>query len=339
DQGQIDEYLHKQKLFREKRLLLESIKDLPSKTTDGHMVKVYANISAPDDLEQVYENGGEGIGLLRTEMLFMGRDSFPSEEEQFQFYRLVAIKSKNLPVIIRTIDIGGDKQLNYFGIPVENNPFLGYRAIRICLDRKDIFMPQLRAILRASAFGTLKIMFPMICNVDEVIQAKECVRQAKNDLTDSGIKFDSDIELGIMIEIPSAALTADILAREVDFFSIGTNDLCQYTMAVDRMNDSVSMLYNHFNPGVLRLIQKVIEEAHKQGKQVGMCGEMASDPLATLLLLGMGLDEFSMSPASIPVIKNIIINHTLTEAGDILGRVMDMDNPDSITSYLQEVLK
>jgi phosphotransferase system enzyme I (PtsI) len=269
----------------------------------------------------------------------MGRNSFPSEDEQFQLYKQVAIKSKNKPVVIRTVDIGGDKQLSYFGIPHENNPFLGYRAIRICLNQKEIFLDQIKAILRASAFGKLKIMFPMICNVDEVRQSIECVKQAKNELSLSGNKFDNTIELGIMIEIPSAALMAEILAKEVDFFSIGTNDLCQYTLAVDRMNDKVSYLYDYFNPGFLRLIQSVIEQAHKQKKHVSMCGEMASDPLATLLLLGMGLDEFSMGAASIPNIKNIIIRNSLLKAREVCNRVMGMDNSDSITAYLQEVSK
>jgi phosphotransferase system enzyme I (PtsI) len=335
----IEEYKIKQLKIAEELSLLKSLKDLPVQTTDGHKVKLLANISDDSDLEQVIENGGQGVGLFRTELLFLGRNSFPSEEEQFQFYRKVAIKSKNKPVTVRTLDIGGDKQLSYFGIPDENNPFLGYRAIRICLNQKDIFFTQLKAILRASVFGNLKIMFPMICNADEVRLAKDCLQEVKHELTSSGIEFNNNIETGIMIEIPSAALMADILAKEVDFFSIGTNDLCQYTLAVDRMNDKVSSLYNHFNPGLLRLIQNVIEQAHNQNKTVGMCGEMASDPLATLLLIGMGLDEFSMGAASIPGIKNIIIRNNFSRARKICKKVMGMDSSNSITDYLQEELK
>ena len=335
----IEEYKIKQLKIAEELSLLKSLKDLPVQTTDGHKVKLLANISDDSDLEQVIENGGQGVGLFRTELLFLGRNSFPSEEEQFQFYRKVAIKSKNKPVTVRTLDIGGDKQLSYFGIPDENNPFLGYRAIRICLNQKDIFFTQLKAILRASVFGNLKIMFPMICDVDEVRLAKDCLQEVKHELTSSGIEFNNNIETGIMIEIPSAALMADILAKEVDFFSIGTNDLCQYTLAVDRMNDKVSSLYNHFNPGLLRLIQNVIEQAHNQNKTVGMCGEMASDPLATLLLMGMGLDEFSMGTASIPGVKNIIIRNNFSRAREICKKVMGMDSSNSITDYLQEELK
>jgi phosphoenolpyruvate-protein phosphotransferase (PTS system enzyme I) len=334
----IDEYKIKQTVINEELALLKSLKDLPITTTDGHRVDLFANISGDADLEKVFENGGEGIGLFRTELLFLGRNSFPSEEEQFQFYKKVAIKSKNKPVIVRTIDIGGDKQLRYFGIPHENNPFLGYRAIRICLDQKEIFFTQLRAILRASAFGNLKIMFPMICSVEEVRLAKKCLQEVKHEMEFSGVGFNKNIETGIMIEIPSAAIMADILAKEVDFFSIGTNDLCQYTLAVDRMNDKVSSLYSHFNPGLLRLIQNVIQQAHKQNRHVGMCGEMASDPLAALLLLGMGLDEFSVGAASVPGIKKIIIRNSLSRAREICQKVMEMDNSESITNFLQKEL-
>jgi phosphoenolpyruvate-protein phosphotransferase (PTS system enzyme I) len=339
DTGIIETYKAKQIKFAEELKMLRLLRDLPAVTTDGQQVRLYANISNADDLEQVFENGGEGIGLLRSELLYMSRNSFPSEEEQFHFYKKVAINSKNKPVIIRTLDIGGDKQLHYFGIPHENNPFLGYRAIRICLNQQDIFFTQLKAILRASAFGKLKIMFPMICNVDEVLQAKDCVNILKQELIRCEIEFDKNIEIGIMIEIPSAALMVDILAKEVDFFSIGTNDLCQYTLAVDRTNERVSALYNHFNPGILRLIANIIEQAHKNGKQVGMCGEMASDPLATLLLLGMGLDEFSMGATSIPNIKKIITGNTILKAGEVLNRVMEMNNSYSIKAYLEKVTK
>jgi phosphoenolpyruvate-protein phosphotransferase (PTS system enzyme I) len=339
DENKIEEYKRKQKKIIEELSFLKALKDQSAITIDGHTVKLLANISDHTDLEQVFENGGEGVGLFRTELLFLGRDSFPSEEEQFQFYKQVALKSKGKPVIVRTIDIGGDKQLSYFGIPPENNPFLGYRAIRICLNQKDIFLTQLRAILRAGIFGNLKIMFPMISSIGEIRSAKECVQQAKEDLLISGINFRDDIETGIMIEVPSAALMADIFAKEVDFFSIGTNDLCQYTLAVDRMNDKVSGLYDHFNPGLLRLIKIVLDQANKHKINAGICGEMASDPLATLLLLGMGLEEFSMGAASIPYIKNIIIRNSLSKARDVCSNVMEMDNSDSIKRYLEEVSK
>ena len=339
DAATIEIYKAKQKVISNEQIILSSLKDRPAITTDGHLVKLFANISDAAEMEQVFEYGGEGVGLLRTELLFMGRESFPSEEEQFSFYKQVAINAKNRTVIIRTLDIGGDKQLHYFGIPHEDNPFLGYRAIRICLDRTDIFFTQLRAILRASVFGKMKIMFPMISNLSEVKLAKECLSQVKKQLYQSGVEFDSSIELGIMIEIPSAALMADILINEVDFFSIGTNDLCQYTLAVDRMNGKVSGLYNHFNPGVLRLISFVIEQAHKQNKVVGICGEMAADPLAAYLLLGMGMDEFSMSARSIPAVKNILVKNSVSKAREVFKTVMEMDNPETIIDYLKEVIK
>jgi phosphotransferase system enzyme I (PtsI) len=268
----------------------------------------------------------------------MDRDSFPTENEQFEFYKNVALGSKNKPVIVRTIDIGGDKHLPYFNLPAELNPFLGYRAIRICLDQKDLFITQLKAVLRASVFGELKIMFPMICNIQEIRSAKEILEQAKAELRKEQIAFKAGIQVGMMIEIPAAAITADILAKEVDFFSIGTNDLCQYTLAVDRMNEKIAHLYDPFNPGVLRLIRNVIEQGHKNNIHVGMCGEMASDPLATLLLLGMGLDDFSMSAASIPTIKSIILKSGTAKTKEIYKTVMEMDSSEKITAYLREVM-
>ncbi len=332
----IEEYTSKKDTYTSNSDKLKQLKDVRSVTTDGTEIKLLANISSADDLEAVFNNGGEGVGLLRTELLFMDRDSFPTEDEQFEFYKKVALQSKGKPVIVRTIDIGGDKQLPYFGLPAEQNPFLGYRAIRICLDRTDIFITQLKAILRASIFGDLKIMLPMISNVQEVKQAKSIIAQAKQELLQANISFNIAIEVGIMIEIPSAAITADILAKEVDFFSIGTNDLCQYTLAVDRMNAKISHLYDPFNPGVLRLINYVIQQAHQHNIHVAMCGEMASDPLATLLLIGMGLTEFSMSATAIPAIKDILINNDTIKAKDIYNKVMAIDNSDSITQFLQE---
>ncbi|NOW96838.1 phosphoenolpyruvate--protein phosphotransferase [Mucilaginibacter sp. SG564] len=337
DQNTIDQYRIKQDNWQAQNNLLRSLKDTPATTTDGINIKLFANIGDANDMEQAIGFGAEGSGLLRTELLFMGRDALPDEEEQFEFYKAVALKAKGKPVIVRTLDIGGDKQLPYFNFPAEQNPFLGYRAIRICLDRPDIFIVQLKAILRASTFGRLKIMFPMISNIQEVRAAKVILQQAKDELSKAGITFDKNIPVGIMIEIPSAAITADLLAKEVDFFSIGTNDLCQYTLAVDRMNEQIKELYDPYNPGVLRLIAYVIDQGHKNNVEVGMCGELASDPKATLLLLGMGLTEFSMSAAAIPEIKNIIIHSDLTKAKQIHSHIMEMDSSTAITAYLQEI--
>jgi phosphotransferase system enzyme I (PtsI) len=336
DEQLLIEYNQKKSIYNEQSNQLKQLKTVQPVTIDGTLIKLLANLSSPEDMEAVFENGGEGVGLLRTELLFMNRDSFPTEDEQFEFYKKIALQSKGKPVIVRTIDIGGDKQLSYFNLPVEENPFLGYRAIRICLDRTDLFITQLKAILRASIFGDLKIMLPMISGVQEVRDAKKIIEQAKTELLQADISFNSQIEVGIMIEIPSAAITADILAKEVDFFSIGTNDLCQYTLAVDRMNEKISHLYDPFNPGVLRLIKYAIEQAYQHKIHVAMCGEMASDPIATLLLLGMGLTEFSMSASAIPAIKNIIINTDLNKAKEILDNVMALDNSKAIITYLQE---
>jgi phosphotransferase system enzyme I (PtsI) len=335
----IDQYIIKREVYLAQAALLRSIKDKPAITTDGTAIKLLANIGDAADMQLALGFGAEGSGLLRTELLFMGRDTSPTEEEQFGFYKAVALKAKGKPVIVRTLDIGGDKQLPYFNFPAEQNPFLGYRAIRICLDRKDIFITQLKAILRASAFGKLKIMFPMISNIQEIRAAKVILQEAIAELTKADVPFDKNIEVGIMIEIPSAAITADLLAKEVDFFSIGTNDLCQYTLAVDRMNEKIKDLYDPYNPGVLRLIAYVIEQGHKHSIEVGMCGELASDPKATLLLLGMGLTEFSMSAAAIPQIKNIIINNNRQAAGEIYRQVMEMDSSAAINTYLQEESK
>ena len=338
DEETLERYKEKGRIYARQADLLKALKDVEARTTDGFTVKLVANISDAGDMEQVLENGGEGVGLLRSELLFMGRDSFPTEDEQFGFYKKVALKSGNRPVTIRTIDIGGDKQLPYFGLPQEQNPFLGYRAIRICLDRKDLFLIQLRAILRAGIFGDLRIMFPMISNVQEIREAKVILEEAKNELLKEGTRFDPNMQVGIMIEIPSAAVTADLLAREVDFFSIGTNDLIQYTLAVDRMNEKVSALYDPFNPAVLRLIAKVIEQGHKNNIHVAMCGELAADPMATLLLLGMGLKEFSMSAISIPGIKHTIINTSLSKAETVYEKVRQMVSSDDIRTFLSAYL-
>jgi phosphotransferase system enzyme I (PtsI) len=337
DKQLLDEYSAQQAAYLKLSAQLKALKNVPAITIDGTVITLLANISGAGDIDAVFDNGGEGIGLLRSEMLFMNRDTFPTEDEQFEFYKAVALRSKGKSVIVRTIDIGGDKQIPYFNLPAEQNPFLGYRAIRICLDNTGLFITQLKAILRAGIFGNLKLMFPMISNIQEIREAKKLVEQAKRELLLSGIPFNATIEIGIMIEVPSAAVTADILAKEVDFFSIGTNDLCQYTLAADRMNEKIAHLYDPYNPAVLRLIKYVIEQAQQHRIHVGLCGEMASEPMAALLLLGMGLTEFSMSAAAIPAIKNIINNNNLQNAKDICGKVMAMDNSQSIKQYLQDL--
>ncbi|PHM73553.1 phosphoenolpyruvate-protein phosphotransferase PtsI [Xenorhabdus kozodoii] len=287
---------------------LAKLKDLPAITLDGHQVEVCANIGTVRDIQGAERNGAEGIGLYRTEFLFMDRDSLPTENEQFEAYKAVAEAVGNQAVIVRTMDIGGDKDLPYMNLPKEENPFLGWRAIRICLDRKEILHSQLRAILRASAFGKLRIMFPMIISVEEIRELKAELTLLKAQLRNENKAFDESIEVGIMVETPAAATIAHHLAKEVDFFSIGTNDLTQYTLAVDRGNELISHLYNPMSPAVLSLIKQVIDASHAEGKWTGMCGELAGDERATLLLLGMGLDEFSMSAISIPRIKKIIRN-------------------------------
>ncbi len=335
DKATIEDFEIKRTTWLKELNLLKSLKDTPANTLDGTEIHLLANIADASEMENALEFGAQGSGLFRTEFLFLGRNDFPSEEEQFEFYKAVALKAKGKPVTVRTLDIGGDKQLPYFNFPEEQNPFLGYRAIRLCLDRKDIFITQLKAILRASVFGKLKIMFPMIATVNEIRAAKVILKEAMQMLADQGSSFDRDIKVGIMIEIPSAAIIADLLAKEVDFFSIGTNDLTQYTLAVDRMNEKIKDLYDPFDPGVLRLIANVIEQGHKNHIEVGMCGELAGDPKATLLLLGMGLTEFSMSASSIPLVKSMIVKTSLTEAKKIYEDVKQMDNSKDITNYLQ----
>ncbi|MDC9605357.1 phosphoenolpyruvate-protein phosphotransferase PtsI [Xenorhabdus griffiniae] len=293
---------------------LAKLKDLPAITLDGHQVEVCANIGTVRDIAGAERNGAEGIGLYRTEFLFMDRDSLPTEDEQFEAYKAVAEAVGNQAFIIRTMDIGGDKDLPYMNLPKEENPFLGWRAIRICLDRKEILHSQLRAILRASAFGKLRIMFPMIISVEEIRELKTELALLKEQLRNENKAFDESIEVGIMVETPAAATIAHHLAKEVDFFSIGTNDLTQYTLAVDRGNELISHLYNPMSPAVLSLIKQVIDASHAEGKWTGMCGELAGDERATLLLLGMGLDEFSMSAISIPRIKKIIRNTNYDDA-------------------------
>jgi len=305
-------------------------------TTDGMRVELAANIGTPKDLDSVINNDGEGIGLFRSEFLYMDRKSAPSEEEQYIAYREVAEKMKNKPVVIRTLDVGGDKELDYLNLPKEMNPFLGYRAIRLCLDKVDIFKTQLRAILRASAYGNIKIMFPMISSIEELRAAKSVLEEVKNELLKENRPFNENLEVGIMIEIPAVAIISDLLAKEVDFFSIGTNDLIQYTTAVDRMNEKISHLYNPFHPALLRLIKMVIDNAHKENKWVGMCGEVAGDPKLIPLLIGMGLDEFSMSPISILKARWIIKNISYKNMKNLAEQAINLPTAKDVEEFIEK---
>ncbi|MBT0729912.1 phosphoenolpyruvate-protein phosphotransferase PtsI [Rosenbergiella nectarea] len=318
---------------------MAKLKDLPAITLDGHHVEVCANIGTVRDVAGAERNGAEGVGLYRTEFLFMDRESLPSEQEQFEAYKAVAEAVGAQAVIIRTMDIGGDKDLPYMNLPKEDNPFLGWRAIRIGMDRKEILHAQLRAILRASAFGKLRIMFPMIISVEEVRSLKAELDTLKAQLTEEGKAFDQAIEVGIMVETPASAAIAHHLAKEVDFFSIGTNDLTQYTLAVDRGNDRISHLYNPMSPSVLLLIKQVIDASHAVGKWTGMCGELAGDERATLLLLGMGLDEFSMSSISIPRIKKIIRNTNYEDVKALAAEALAQPTAEALTGIVDKFIK
>lgn len=318
---------------------LAKLKDLPAITLDGHQVEVCANIGTIRDVPGAERNGAEGVGLYRTEFLFMDRDSLPSEEEQFKAYKAVAEAMGTQAVIVRTMDIGGDKDLPYMDLPKEENPFLGWRAIRISLDRKEILHAQLRAILRASAFGKLRIMFPMIISVEEIRILKQELTLLKSQLKEEGKAYDENIEIGVMVETPAAAVIAQHLAKEVDFFSIGTNDLTQYTLAVDRGNELISHLYNPMSPAVLTLIKQVIDASHKEGKWTGMCGELAGDERATLLLLGMGLDEFSMSAISIPRIKKIIRNTNYKDTQALAEQALAQPTAQQIMDVVNTFIK
>jgi len=318
---------------------LAKLKDLPAITLDGHQVEVCANIGTVRDIAGAERNGAEGVGLYRTEFLFMDRDALPTEEEQFQAYKAVAEGMGSQAVIVRTMDIGGDKDLPYMNLPKEDNPFLGWRAIRIAMDRKEILHAQLRAILRASSFGKLRIMFPMIISVEEVRMLKAELELLKAQLREEGKAFDESIEVGIMVETPASAVIAHHLAKEVDFFSIGTNDLTQYTLAVDRGNDLISHLYNPMAPSVLGLIKQVIDASHAEGKWTGMCGELAGDERATLLLLGMGLDEFSMSAISIPRIKKIIRNTNFEDAKALAEQALAQPTAEELMNLVNKFIE
>ena len=323
--------------FEEYRKSLELLKGQASITTDGRHVELAGNIGSPNDVEGLIKNDAEGVGLYRTEFLYMDKeDSFPTEEEQYEAYKAVLEGMNNKPIVIRTLDIGGDKELPYFEMEAEMNPFLGYRAIRLCLDRKDILKTQLRALYRASVHGKLRIMFPMISSLEELLDAKEVIKEVLKELDAENIAYSNDVEVGMMIEIPSAAVISDVLAKHVDFFSIGTNDLIQYTCAVDRMNQKISHLYNQFNPAVLRLIKMVIDNAHKEGKWVGMCGESAGDQRMIPILLGFGLDEFSMSPISILPARKLITSLSYADMQKFADEVLAMGTAKEIKEYVDK---
>ncbi|TGZ98189.1 phosphoenolpyruvate-protein phosphotransferase PtsI [Rodentibacter pneumotropicus] len=337
-QAQIDELKALEEKLVEEKAELAKLKDLPAVTLDGHKVEVVANIGTIRDCEGANRNGAEGVGLYRTEFLFMDRDQLPTEEEQFIAYKEVVEAMAGRLVVLRTMDIGGDKDLPYLDLPKEMNPFLGWRAIRIALDRREILHAQLRAVLRASAFGKLAVMFPMIISVEEIRELKSVIETLKAELRAKGKAFDENIQIGVMVETPSAAVNAKFLAKEVDFFSIGTNDLTQYTLAVDRGNELISHLYNPMQPSVLGLIKQVIDASHAEGKWTGMCGELASDERATLLLLGMGLDEFSMSAISVPRIKKLIRSVNFQEAKELADTALQKPTASEIEQLIEGFL-
>ncbi|MFH1096167.1 MAG: phosphoenolpyruvate--protein phosphotransferase [Candidatus Desantisbacteria bacterium] len=338
DKETLNEYSRRQDEYRTFKEGLSWLRDLPAQTEDGFRVLLSANIGKSEEIEVVKREGAEGIGLYRTEYLYLDREDLPSEDEQFNEYKNVLLNLSPCPVIIRTIDLGGDKFCTSIELPMEVNPFLGLRAIRLCLRHLDIFKVQLRAILRASNYGKAQIMFPLITEIAELEQAKSCLFAAMKELDEENIPFDRHIQIGVMIETPSAALIADRLATEVDFFSIGTNDLIQYTLAIDRINEEVAHLYKPFHPAVLRLIKMTIDAAHKEGKWVGMCGEMAGEPLYAVLLLGLGLDEFSMSGGSISKIKKIIRATRLDEAKAFANEIMQLTSSNEVWDALNKTM-
>ena len=337
-QAEVDELKTLEAKLAEEKAELAKLKDLPAVTLDGHKVDVVANIGTIRDCEGAHRNGAEGVGLYRTEFLFMDRDQLPSEEEQFIAYKEVVEAMEGRLVVLRTMDIGGDKELPYLNLPKEMNPFLGWRAVRIALDRREILHAQLRAVLRASAFGKLAVMFPMIISVEEIRELKSVLETLKAELRAEGKAFDENIQVGVMVETPSAAVNAKFLAKEVDFFSIGTNDLTQYTLAVDRGNELISHLYNPMSPSVLGLIKQVIDASHAEGKWTGMCGELAGDERATLLLLGMGLDEFSMSAISVPRIKKLIRHVNYQEVKALADEALQKPTATEIEQLIQAFL-
>lgn len=339
DEACLEEYKAKREAYLEEKAALQAFVGKESATADGHVVELCANIGKPEDALKVIECDGEGIGLFRTEFLFMDRSQVPTEEEQFTAYKKVAESLEGKPVIIRTLDIGGDKEIPYLGLAKEENPFLGFRAVRLCLQREDLYRPQLKALLRASAYGEIKIMVPMISCVDELRAVKAMLEELKAELDEQNIPYNKDIQVGIMVETPAASLMADVFAKEADFFSIGTNDLTGYTMAVDRGNPDVAYLYSTYNPAVLRSIERVIKAGKAEGTMVGMCGEAAADPLLTPLLLSFGLDEFSVSATSILATRKTISQWTMEEAHAVAQKAMSMATEAEVQAYLKSVAK
>ncbi len=336
---ELDKYRKEKEKYDQLEHELNELKLLPSETVDKKKVIVAGNIELPEDVASVLSHGAEGIGLYRTEYFYMNRSDIPSEEEQFNAYKSVAMRVNQAPVVIRTLDLGGDKFLSQLEIPREMNPFLGWRAIRFCLERPDIFKVQLRAILRASIFGNIKMMYPMISGVQELRQANAVLEEVRGELRKKKVPFNENLQVGVMIEVPSAAVTSDILAKEVDFFSIGTNDLIQYSLAVDRVNEKIAYLYQPTHPAVLQLIRTVIENGHKEGIPVALCGEMAGDINLTLILLGLGLDEFSTSPIAVPEIKKIIRSVKYSEAKEIALKALTFATGPEVLKYAKEKLK
>ena len=337
---QLKEYEEKRVRFLEEKAALQVLLDKPSITVDGHQVELVANIGSPKDMDNVIANGAEGVGLYRTEFLYMeSTEDFPSEEDQFKAYKVVLERAEGKRVVVRTLDIGGDKKLPYFEFEPEMNPFLGYRAIRLCLDRKDIFKTQVRALLRASVYGKLAIMFPMIATIDEFKSAKQFVLDTKEELKAEGVAVSDSIEIGMMVEIPASAVLADEFAKYADFFSIGTNDLIQYSMAADRMSEKVAYLYQPLNPSILRLIKMTIDGAHSQGRWCGMCGEMGGDPMAAPVLLGLGLDEFSMSASKILPTRKIITSLNKKEMEELANKALKCHTEPEVSELVKAVLK
>ena len=338
-EAELKEYSDRREAFLKEKEALQVLLDKPSITTDGHQVELVANIGSPKDMDNVLSNGAEGVGLYRTEFLYMeSTEDFPSEEAQYEAYKVALEAAEGKRVVVRTLDIGGDKTLPYFQFDPEMNPFLGYRAIRLCLDRKDIFKTQIRALLRASVYGKLAIMFPMIATIDEFKAAKDFVLETKEELKAEGIKVSDSIEIGMMVEIPASAVLADEFAKYADFFSIGTNDLIQYSMAADRMSEKVAYLYQPLNPAILRLIKMTIDGAHSQGRWCGMCGEMGGDPKAAPVLLGLGLDEFSMSATKILPTRKIITSLSKKEMEDLANKALKCHTEEEVMKLVDSVL-
>jgi len=336
NEEQLKEYRKKEKIYKDNKKRLKKFKWRETKTKDGKKIELAGNIGCPEDLSGVLNNGGESIGLYRTEFLYIGKKYCPSEKEQLQAYKEVLKKMDGKSVIIRTLDVGGDKSIEYMNTSKEMNPFLGNRAIRLCLERHDIFKEQIRALLKASSYGNLKIMFPMIATIEELRDAKKMIEICKEELTDEGIEINENMEIGMMIEVPSAALLADKFAKEVDFFSIGTNDLIQYTFAADRMNEKVSYLYQPFNPALLKLIKMVVDASHSHGKWTGICGEMAGNEKIIPILVGLGLDELSMSSSSILRIREIIGKIEYEKAKEIAKAALNMNSNKEVEKLLEK---